>query len=732
MNSLLRKIIYWGAVLSIYGLMVAGVLRLLLASDLEQPSSHSLHSTVTTEEGDSLQSMLGKMRSSDQFSGVLLPLGPDDGHLPGDHAIWRDFLRVRPNKKTNIHTNGFDGLQSVSDISELLKGSVSELFLSGVPQQVFRRDHFLYVMNDKGQVRTIDCEDPSKPRIVDSLDYLVVKHMEMQGTTAYLLLRNRRGSATGMMIVVDLKVAGEPREIARVEVPIDAASLFFVNSQLVVYTSQKGSVGNDRVYLYGVNDRSQIGLLGSADSPFLGDHSLQYDNYILAPKLGGGVLVYDFSNPLNAEQVASLESPVLNRLARYGSMVFATGLGGELYGIDFQDPAQPVLSTVVAGTKHPAYFLELDDYSYFFTLNGYLRVYDFSIVDFQVPDETISRVAGELVALPRGTGFTLLGTSPASMPTNVTKVLAWPGSQRIVDHLVWRGLLVVLDDVGSLKFYRVEEDASLSFWRALQLASPQRWMTASGDYLYVGGEKTISVVAVNGVENISVLKPVSLPGKESWDGLVLQDTLLLAAGKDGLLTYSLQRPDSPVAVSGWLAPGHLQSEVDVRHLTATSDERVLFTAGRAGLFSGRMNGDRDFRLTGSFRFRYSAHAIAIHDGLALVSTEKEVCVVDIRDDSSFQKLGKISFPAVVKFAVDPPYWWAGYTVATGWSFLPLPRLLRMEGKDPLIDETQASCADELKYRLYFFDDRDIEKVSGLVHLADCRANHPVSGGPLVH
>ena len=732
MKSLLRKIIYWGALLSIYTLIVVGVMRLLLVSDAEHTSSLSLSlpldRTVSVEDGK-LQSLLDKVGSSSEISGVLLPVGPEDGHLPGDHGIWRDFKSVRQHDRKHADTDGFDGLQAVASISEFSRGAVSELFLAGAPREIFRRGHLLYLLNDRNQLLIIDCKDPDQPRLTGTLKYPPVKHVVMQESVAYLLM-NRPKSSTGMMIVVDLKKPGLPRELARIEVPGDASSLFFVNSQLVLYSSRRDTAGHNRLYLYDVDNHTRISLRGSAESPYLGENFLQHDNYVFVPELSGGLSVYDFSEPLNYEPVAYLETPVLGRLARQGSMVFATGQAGCLLGVDLKDSKHPVLSTIAEDVAHAAFFLEYGSYSYFFTNNGYMQVFNLSSGDFSVPEEPASLVSGELVALPRGAGFGLLGSNPGSVVDSKTGMLLWADPETIVDHQLWQDSLVILDDQGFLSFFRVGESAALTFWQRLQLKTPQRWLAADDRYLYAGGERFLNVVVDNGDQTVSLAGQVDLSGKESWDGVVLQKTLFLAAGKEGLLAYSLQRPESPVAASGWASPRHLRNEVDVRHLAAAGAERILFTAGRAGLFSGRIDGESAFTLEGSFRFTSSARAIAVHDGLALVSNETEVAVVDVREGHSFQNLGAIAFPAVEKIVVAPPDLWAGYAPSTGWTFLSLPRFLQSEDKSFVPGDSLKPCPKEDSYRLNLFDDHVVRSVTGLVHLQVCQATQNTAGGSL--
>jgi hypothetical protein len=728
MNDLLRKIIYWGAVLSIYALLVVVVMRLLLAPYAEPPSALSADRSAPLEES-SPQSLFDKVSSSGELSGVLLPLGPNEGLLPGDPGIWRDFKKVHQYDRTRSNTDGFDGLQAVADVSEFSRGAVSELFLSGAPRELFQRGHLLYLINDKNQLLVIDCADHSKPKLARILKHTAVKHMIMQGSVAYLLMQ-RPVSSAGMMIVVDLEKPGAPKELARVELPEDVSSLFFINSQLVVYTSERGHAGNSRVYLYDVDDYKRIRLRGSEEVPSLGRNFLQYGHYLLVPELSGGLSVYDFSEPLNPEQVAFLETPLLGRLAWYGSMVFATGVGGELFGVDLKDPRHPELLTVAEDLSHASFFLEFGNHSYFFTFNGYMQVFDLSIVDFSLPDKPASTLTGDLLVLPGRAALTPSGRNSVSLNESKPVLLPWSDSRTVVDHLVWQDSLVVLDDHGLLRFFRMEENDSLTLLQRMQLESPQRWLAADGRYLYAGGAVSLNVIVHNDGERASMAGQVALSGAESWDGIVLQKTLLLAAGKEGLLSYSLKQPEAPVNVSRWLAPRHVQGEVDVRHLAVAGTERVLFTAGRAGLFSGRIEAGGAFVMEGSFRFASSAHAIAVHGGLALVATEADVAVVDVREDHSFQNLGEIAFPAVEKIALAPPDLWAGYTASKGWSFLALPRLLQPGDKSLLNDNSQTPCARENSFRLNLFDDRVVKKVTKLVQLQDCQTARLATGGSL--
>lgn len=731
MNKLLRKIIFWGGCAT-YFFVVAVVFCLLVEPEMQQNLPFGFDASVSSLEYSSEKSLLESVGQPDGPSGVLIPLGPGDGRLPGASSIWREFQNVGQVSSTRPFAYGFDGLQSVENINDLSAGAVSELFLSGSPRQMFRNGHLVYLLTDRQEVLVVDCENPREPTLSEALPYSSVKRMVFQDAIAYLLLESQ-GASTDILVVVDLATPGKPRELTRIEVPGDTFSLFFFDSQLVIYTAKRGYKDNNRVYLYDVDDHFQPRLLGSAKSPSLGVHFLQFENYLLVPEVPEGLSIYDFSDPLNPVLTASLPLERLSRLAKYGGYVFAKGRDERMYAIDLSNPLQPLVSTVVENAKYSAYLMSYDRYSYFFSFNGYLRVFDLPLGTSSARDAQRGVVDGELTSLSTGTGFTLLGKAQNLLPASVTGALVLPDTLEIVDHLIWQDSLVLLDSEGKLHFFR-EEDSSLTQWQELQLVTPQRWLAADKATLYVGGKNSISIIVNNDDDLVSVSRQVPLAEKESWDGLVLKKTLYLAAGNDGVLTFTLQQPDLPTSTSGWNAPRHLQSQVDVRQLVSTDDGRVLFTAGSAGLLSGRMGADGQFRQEGSLRFASPVLAVVTQGGLALVSTGENVSVVDVRDANSFQALGKVALPDVEKLVVAPPGFWAGYVAQKGWSILPLPRFvlpgdfvsLHGENRDPLHTDGHHH------YRLHLFDDRDVKVMPGIQHFAAHLTKQSNGGGHVNH
>lgn len=311
------------------------------------------------------------------------------------------------------------------------------------------------------------------------------------------------------------------------------------------------------------------------------------------------------------------------------------------------------------------------------------------------------------------------------------KAQAFPDKLQIVDSLVWQGSLVVLDDAGQIHFFRIDRDSSLVFQQRLPLPTPQRWLTATNDRLYVGGAKSVSIVANQGGNIFAVSGQVDLSGKESWDGLVVQETLCLAAGKNGLLCFSLQQPDRPTVTPGWTMPRHLEPQIDVRQLASPGDNRVLFTAGDAGLFGGRINSAGRFRLESFFNFSSPIHALAVIDGFCLVSTGIDICVIDISIENSFQNLGAITFPGVERFAVAPPGYWAGYTRQEGWLSLPAPRVVLPGefGGLQVISSTSLSEPHQYGYRLNLFNDVEVKTIPGVLRFPAQKMSQSAGGRP---
>jgi len=710
MNKSLRKIIYWGGALSVYLLMVALVLCLLFELNWRQ-----LFQADENHAG---------------FSGILLPVGPDDGRLPGSPVVWDEFLQAGGVDAGKMNTNGFDGLQAVKNVADFSKGSVGGLFLSGEPSKIFRRGKFLLLLNNHGKVQIVDCENPLNPKISGALPYQHVRRMEMQGDIAYLQL-GRSGAQNDKLAVVDLGNPDKPRELAQLDLPEQTKSFFILNGQLVVHTSSRGYKGAPSVHLYDFGEGFQLVFLGSIQSPVFRKGFLKHEEYLLLPDLRAGLHVCDFSDPLHPVVVASLDLPAkIETLAQYGDTVFALGMLDHIYVIDLHDPLHPALSTVVEEANHAASFVAYDNYLYYFTENGYLRIFDVPpSASLHGRGQRSVNVAGELMSMQNGDGYTLLGNRQGSLPAAVTNVLPLPGEPNVTDQLFWQGNLVVLDDDGLVQFFRQDKKASLELIGSLKLPPSQRWLAASMDRLYAGGESTISVIAKSDDNHFILSDQLALPGEGSWDAVVIEKTLCVAAGKDGVLCFSAEQPDRLVAAPGWMLPRHLESRIDVRQLTSSGGGRVLAAAGPAGLLRGRIDAAGQLQLDGFINLPSPIYALAVVKGFCLVSTGAEVFVVDIRARDSLQNLGKIIFPGVERFAVAAPDFWAGYVPRIGWSILPVPRLVS-PGEAELLQAAGSATPSESvrdRYRLNLFNDHEVITTSGVLTLSSLSGGQATGG-----
>ncbi|MDT8443429.1 MAG: hypothetical protein RQ722_03995 [Desulfuromonadales bacterium] len=720
MKKHLRKIVFWGSVLSVYALLVTAAYLLLHQLNDNRLSQTFKKISALAGDHEIVGSFLNDSEPSSDFTRILLPLGPDENRIPGSPVIWKEFLRERPATSRRVVADGFDGVQVVANVADLAKGAVAELFLSGSFSQAFRRGRFLLVLNSRGTVQIIDCVNPREPEISGSLPYHQVKQMEMQGDIAFLHL-SRPGVQHESLVTIDLENPLKPRELSRFRLPEQTMSFFFLNRQLVVYANYRGYEGGHHVvHLYDVADDYRFLPLGSAKTPPLGDDLLKFGDYLLVADLRAGIDIVDFNDPLQPVIVASLALPdQIKRFFRYGNVVFALGIKNHVYAIDLHEPLSPVLVKVIEDANYSADFMEFGCCFYFFTKNGYLRVFDAQpLTASDTDDQWPTGIAGELVASQAGGGFALLTDKQRPTTAIVSEILTLPDKIEVIDKLFWQGFLVSLGDDGLVRFFHSGKDAVMTVKGSLQLPIGQRWLAASDDRLYVGGEASISVVARGAGDHFVLSGEIEFSGAESWDGLVVQRVLCVAAGEQGVVSFSLENPDHPEAGPVWKIPGHLQSQADVRQLVSPGGDRILVAAGSAGLLSGRIDDAGQFQLEGFFDLSVPLHTMALTGDFCLVSTGTDVCIIDVKSRESLQNLGKIAFSQVEKITVAAPDLWAGYVPGAGWSVLPAPRLLA-PGEIELRHAARSTMQTKLllgRYRLNLFNEHEVISVPGIVTL----------------
>lgn len=697
MKSRTAKYFFWISGLLVY-LLLAIIFFLVFSDGGEKSLSQ-------TEDGTELP-----FADSEELNGILLPLGPYEGPLPGLPEIWSELLRVGKLKNVGSASDGFDGLQAVKNVEALSKGSQSDLFLSTPPRQVFRRGKNLLVLNSQSKVQIINCENPREPMMAGVLPYKKIKHMEMRGNIAYLLLgQSNTRIEPSVMAVVDLRDPLKPRLITQVLLPAMTMFFFFMDQQLVVYTISEGYREGRGLYLYDLTEDYLLIPRGSAQGPYLQGDFVKQGNYLLFPDLRAGITLYDFSNPLHPVVTAALFFPEkVRQLSWRGDLVLAMGEQKRMYVIDLHDLAHPALTKVVEEANFFAYLAEYDGYLYYFSHNAYLRVFHAQPTDSLTEYADLANgLAGELVPLPEGAGFLLLG-EVREPPASVTEVLALPGPVHIIDSQLWQGMLVVLDDQGLLQFFHQDQASTWIFRQSLALPERQRWLAVSQDRLYAGGESTVNIIAHVEEDTFALSGELKLPVAEtSWDGLVVQEILCIAVGGDGLSCFSLEDPDHPIQSPAWQLPGLLEVQVEARQLASPGGNRLLVAAGTAGLLSGHLE-QGQYKLDAAFKLKSQANAIATIGGLCLVSTDTEINVIDVRSEASLQNLGKIAFAGVTRFATGLSLW-AGYAPDAGWFTFPAPQCvppeeiksLSLPGAVPFHDQSS------YRYRLNLFNSQGV-------------------------
>jgi hypothetical protein len=542
--------------------------------------------------------------------------------------------------------------------------------------------------------------------------------MEMLGDLAYLLL-SQPDALYSIIVVADLKNLDNPRQLARISLPNQVTSFYLSTERLVVSSLSPEQDGKPFIEVYAVGHDYQVVALGRVSSHLLSRGFLKFGEYLLIPDLRAGVHVCDFSDPLNPAVVASLPFPdTVRQFVQYAKTVFVMGRRRTMYVLDLENPLHPAVSRVAAGANHPAYFIGFGDYTYYFTPQGYLQAFNLRPLPPRVVrGEETAGVAGQLFPLRNGSGFALLGAHLGALPEGVAAAFNLAGAAQIVDTAAWRDGVALLQDDGLVRYFHGGQGSFQQLQGTIKLQSGQRWLTASRDRLYVGGQSTVTVLALDTHNQLVLAGQFELPGKASWDGLVVGETLCVAAGKDGILTFALASPDNLAANPAWTLPLHLASLIDVRQLAASGDNRVIAAAGPAGMLDGRIVAGK-FQMTGLLGLPSPVTTIAVINQLCLAATAKKVSVIDIRESRSLQNLGEISFPGVARLVVAPPSSWAGFVPGAGWSIFPAPHLLE-PGDAARLQRVKSTSTDALQhlYRLNLFDAHGVYNVPGFLRFS---------------
>jgi hypothetical protein len=708
-----RKIVFWLAGTAAYFLAVAAVLGMLFDRDVAEFKSRS--SLTDVEHSEDVQSMIEKLDAAQSARGVLMPIGPDDSYLPGLPEIWEELIKVADFSSLEKDVNGFDGLQAVRSISELGRGAVTEVFLSDQPVSVTRADNVLLVLNDDGQVQVIDCEYPRTPVLLDPLPYPPVAKMVVEGTKAFLLLK-KRGQQNGEIVVLDLSEIEEVEELARLTLPAPVVNFFFFHGQLLTYENDGGQKQDQYLNLYNLTDDYELQLRKKIKSPIIDNSAIFVGQLLVTPDLRDGLNVIDMNGLQEPLPIVTLPlNGRIRRLARFGDRFFALGTKGQLDVVDLQNLESPVHSRQITGANHFAYYLHLGDYSYYFSDNGYLRVYDTPITQLsRFRQNSFVPLQGTLAETSDRQSLLFLGDySNFShdldvLPDNFGKITD------VVATTPWGEYIVLLDHGGGLSFLRTGKDGRLSLAKRVVLPKQSRWLAAGDTYLYAGGS-SLEVIGYADSGEIAHLGSAASPIIESSDGVVIEESLFVAAGRQGIRQFSLKDPSQPESFGVIKLPSHLESFVDVRQL-GLHGKRLLAAAGPAGLIM-IVPGPEGGLFEGSMIFKEPLSALTTVNGFCLASDKQSVHVIDLRREGSLQKLGEISFLGVERFVVASNGLWAGLVPGEGWTILPAPSIVTPLELNELISTNAFSDKEVARYRLRLFDDSSVVGIPGVLSMA---------------
>lgn len=706
MKKPLRATILLSGFLAVYAVGAVTLARLTASPEASAPAAVSSPLRADSAAMQKLVTFFEKQERADRTAAVLLPFGPGDSWLPGKPALWNDSLHAGPSDTETAGGDDFEAVQVTENLIDFTKDSVAELFLSDFPLSAFRLGQTLLVLNKGGTAHLIDCKVPRAPKISGTLPYQSIARIQVQNDMAYLFLR-KHSSVSRKLVVLDLKNPSQPVEVGVFTLSEYASTFNLSGRQLMVFSNTRGYRGRTSVDLYTITEDLQLQPDGNAESPFLDSDFVRYGKYLLSAHPRSGLSIYDFSSPLQPKVVAEVSIPDrLIWLARFGNRLFAYGVKKQLHVVDLADPERPVWLNTIDNANHAAFVMGIDGYSYYFIDGGYLQVFPVSFRDASMYNEKSDPpFSGHPVALPGQQGFAILGGAEETNETGRTTALAWPGPSAIIDAAIWQNFMVVLDDQGALHFRKLD-GSLLSDLAVIHLPMAQRWLAPSSDRLYVGGQSAVEIVALSQQGPALLPERLELRGTESWDGLVMQNYLYLAAGKSGLLRVPLKNPETTKIHDAWLLPLPLSSQIDVQQLASAGPTGMFVAAGPPGLLRGNLNDDGELLLNGTVTFATPARALAVAGETCLVATATDVSVVDIRRQDSLQKVGNIAMPGVVRFAVAENQLWAGFRAGVGWSLLPSPRFVALAADDSVLFavNTVRSPREQQNYQLNLFNE----------------------------
>lgn len=614
--------------------------------------------------------------------GVLVPILSGESAAPGLPEVWRELFATRPRQAifSPEQRDGFDGLQMFSVVQQPGSLPLALQPLPGFPLNVAVRDQQLWLACARSGLSVLRLDDPLKPELRKAWAAPWAAYVAFAGNLVFLL------DADGRLEVVEVAHSGQARLVAR-------QSLHQTNIKYLGLTAHRG-----RLLLLKSNLKSQQLFLQSRDFAPGGQPALAFTEVSLPARANRGcwwrdgrlylndnrgrLLGIDVGNPMHPQVFLDVVLPAqIDHLVWSGHTGLAQLADGRVYAV----PGEPMMNKGWAVR--------------------YLGHEQEGIPAFLV------FAAGRLYTFSQKRGievFPALPVPPAdrTVPVPSPAETFAPGdlwSREVLQVVTVPTGFAVLETGGRVRFVSTA-DGRMPMNATLETGEESRWLAVYGDRLYVGGGAELTVLRTDEKGGLLRAGAVAFPGEESFDAVVLDGTLCVAAGHRGLVVLSLANPDRPLAQPLEDFPPLLQQRLDVKALAVHGDQ--LFAAGgAAGLLTLAADRTHGVKLIGVRPVAAPVHAVAAVGNLLLAATNAGIELLAMLPSvrsGDLQSLEMLPIKNGMQLVVLGNGHFGVRQAEGEWQFLPLPVLLSGQaGKPPrlLIPATAVPGG----YRLVLFN-----------------------------
>lgn len=596
-------------------------------------------------------------------AGVLVPILSGEPAAPGLPEVWRELLATRSGQAISSpeQRDGFDGLQMFSVVPQPVSLSLALQPMPGFPLNVAVRDQQLWLVCAKSGLSVLKLDDPLKPELRKVWAAPWAAYAAFAGNLVFLL------DDDGRLEVVEVAPSGQARLVAR-------QSLHQTNITYLGLTAHRG-----RLLLLKSNAKSQQLFLQSRDFAPGGQPSLNFaevslpawatrgcwwrDGRLYLNDNRGRLLGIDVGNPVQPQVFLDVGLPAqIERMVWSGRTGLAQLADGRVYAV----PGEPMMNKGWAvrylGQEQegiPAFLVFTAGRLYVFSQNRGIEVFP------TLPVPPADRTAA--------------ASSPAE--TVAPKDL-W--SREVLQVVTVPTGFAVLESGGRVRFVSTG-DGRMPMVATLETGVKSRWLAVYGDRLYVGGGAELTVLRTDEKGGLLRAGEIAFPGGESFDAVVLDGTLCVAAGHRGLVVLSLANPDWPRAQPLEEFPPLLQQRLDVKAL-AVHGGQLFAAGGAAGLLTLAADRTHGVKLIGVRPVAAPVHAVAAVGNLLLAATNAAIELLAMSPSvrtGELQSLEMLPIKNGMRLVVLGNGHFGVRQAEGGWQFLPLPVLLSGQvGKPP--------------------------------------------------